>query len=581
MTQQLDATFTLIDTFDEATEFMSWLGERHASIIAVDTETTGLRYWEDTIRTIQVGDAHRGWVMRMDRWGGLFDEFMQRYDGSVAMHNAKFDLEFLKVAGWEFEPHRIEDTRTLAHLERSDLRSGLKPVADRIVGPWASAGQKILDKYKHAHGWDWATVPVDLQAYWSYGALDTVLTARIYEELAPVIKRRHAEEYDIEIQVLFVLMEMEMKGIKVDLEYASSKQKQLLDWAGECRDWAYNKYGIDNLTSGAQVIDELKLGGWEPTVFTPTGKASSAKDVMESIDHPLAKAHVAVKHSEKMANTYFENFASWSNEDGYVHCKINPIGARTGRMSVSEPNLQNLPRTQLIRGAFIPSEGNKLLLIDYDQMEVRLAAHFSGDKNLNRLIETSDDIHTTAAQMLYDLGDELPTKAQRQLTKNTTYGVIYGGGAQALSNAAGVDIDESRRFISMYKSMFPGIPRLQKKLEKEAAGNVVDGLTYVTSSSGRRHYAHMDKAYRFINYKIQGEGAHVLKKKLVELDNAGFGEYMVVPIHDEVASDVPADDAEEIAKEMCAVMTDHGYSTTLTVASSIVERWGDKYAEAS
>jgi DNA polymerase I len=582
VTQRLDASFTLVETINEANDFVHWLGEARDSIIAVDTETTGFKWWDDTIRTIQVGDAHHGWVFRTDRWGGLFDEFHRRYNGQIAMHNAKFDLAFLKVAGWDFPMYRIEDTRTMVHLDRSDLRSGLKPASDRLIGAWASRGQKQLDQYKRAHGWDWSTVPVDLQAYWAYGALDTVLTARIFELLKGQTMGRYRAVYDVEIQCLEVLMNMEMHGARVDLEYASKKSDELRAWAKQMREWAREKYGIENLTSGPQTMAWLiDHAGFVPTELTDGGNPSTKKEVMELIDHPLADAHTRTKHAEKMANTYFENFHEWSDDDGLIHCKINPIGARTGRMSVSEPSLQNLPRSALIRGAFVPSDGNKLVLCDYDQMEVRLAGHFTQDAGLIKLINESDDIHTDAAAMLYDCDPSEVTKYQRQLTKNTTYGTIYGGGAAALANAAKIPMEEAATFSRMYKAMFPGIPRLQKRLADEARATNKNGIVYLTSPSGRRHYCEEDKAYKLINYLIQGEGAEVLKRKLVALDAAGLGEYMVVPVHDEVMFDVPADLAEDVMHEACRVMRSDDYSVPLTVDGVVVDRWGDKYKKTA
>lgn len=576
-----DITLTLIDSFEEAEAFMRWLGETRDSAIAVDTETEGFHWWRDRIRLVQIGDARHGWAMRWDRWSGLVQEFLRRYDGRIVMHNFKFDSEFLIHYGMDLPMHRIDDTRTMAHLVDPARATGLKPLSDELLWKGASAGQDRLHKFMRSHKWDWRNVPYDLTEYWAYAALDTVLTAAIHRELEPSLRPRTAL-YDVEMAAQIALMKMEMKGARIDLQYVEQKGKELRDWADQTRAWARDNYGLVNgkpfnLGSNDQVTRLLQDDGWEPKEFTNGGKPKFTKEIAATLDHPLAKLVVQVKHAEKMASAYFDNFIATADGDR-LHPKINPIGARTGRMSVTDPALQTLPRDALVRDAFVPGEGNRLVLIDYDQMEVRIMAHFDPSGELADAVLNQDDIHTYTAAQIYGVDESKVEKRQRQITKNAVYAILYGAGINKFSETAGIPVKEGKAFMERYNATYPGVPQFKAELEQLARDRLENGWTWVETPRGRLQRTEIDKSYKLLNYLIQGSGADVLKHKLAELDAAGFDEYMVLPVHDEIMFDVPAEDADELMHEAMKVMTDHEWKVPLTVDGVIVDRWGRKYS---
>lgn len=571
-----DVTLTLVETFDEACQLMTWLGERREGVIAVDTETAGFDWWRDELRLVQVGDAHHGWAMRWDRWSGLFEEVVRRYDGTIAMHNFKFDSEFIQHNGIALPMHRIDDTRTLAHLVDPHRLTGLKPVADALLGPGMSTGQDRLSKFFKAHKWNWRDVPYDLAEYWVYAATDTVLTALIHDKLDRQLDQAGRRGlYDVEMAAQIALMKMEVKGSRIDLEYARAKGEELRRWAASVRDWTQEHYGI-NLGSNAQLIEVLMRDGWEPKEWTPTGKPKFTKEIAEHVDHPLAQLQTKMKHGEKMASAYFDNFLEGVDGD-ILHPSINPLGARTGRMSMTRPALQTLPRDALVRDAFVPREGNRLVLIDYDAMEVKLTAHFDETGQLAHAVVTSPDFHKHTASLVYGVPEDQVTKTQRQIAKNGIYTVIYGGGVGRLAETVGVPVSEAKTFMDGMRAAYPGVFAWKQELEREAGRNMVDGFAEVTTPRGRRQRAPREQSYKLANYMIQGSGADVLKTKLAELDLAGFDEYMILPVHDEVVFDVPADIAEDVMHEAEAIMTDDRWRIPLTVAGTIVDRWGDKY----
>lgn len=570
----------LVDSFEEAQAFISWLGERRP-VLAVDTETQGLNWWEHRIRLCQVGDSKTGWAFEWDRWSGLLLEALARYDGPVAMHNFKFDTAMFIAHGVDIRVSRIDDTRTMAHLIEPEKLTGLKSVSERWVDAQAaSAGQAVLAQAFKEKRWDWSTVPIDFQPYWAYGALDTVLTARVWEIAKPMIDQAYRGIYDLEMAAQAAILDMELRGARIDLDYCVTKRSELLRWSASMRDWALETYGVQNLTSGQQVAKRMIEDGWEPTELTASGQPSTKKEVLAQVDHPLAKALLDVRHAEKMAEAYFTNLVDLADGD-VVHAKINPIGARTGRMSVTDPALQTLPRDHLVRDAFIPREGNRLILIDYDQMELRLMAHFADELAMQEIILSGEDIHNVTAQRIYGLETPTPTKKQRQITKNAGYAKIYGAGASTFAATAEITEQEALDFLIKYDQAFPGVRQFQRKLEAQAwREHGRTGQMCAWSPYGRRHPVDTQHVYKLTNYLIQGTGADVLKEKIVALDDAGLGQYMILPVHDELVFDVPAEDAEEVLAEAKAIMTEtERFRVPLTVDGQIVDRWGEKYRE--
>ncbi len=574
------AKLTYIETFDEANQMMSWLGERREGTIAFDTETSGLQPWKDKIRLAQFGDAETGWALRFDRWSGLVEDIFNNYTGRIAMHNFKFDTQFLIKSDIHPRVNSIDDTRTMAHLIDPHRPTGLKPLCDAYFGPGMSASQKDLSAIIKSNGWDWATIPYDCPEYWQYGALDTVLTARLYDRLEDEMGQ-HRGLYDVEMSAQIALMNMELRGFKADVAYCKEKSSELAEYVSEVRSWAATEYGDDfNMTSPQQLAEALKADGWTPTEFTPTGKPSVAKGVLEKIDHPLAKAVVSMKHAEKVIKAYFSNIVDNVDDDGYVHASINPLAAITGRMSVSNPALQQIPREALVRNAFTASEGNKLVLIDYDQMELRIAASLSRDVGLMEDIATQEDIHTHAGCKIF--GVDQITKQQRQITKNAVYATLFAGGPKVLAETAGISLKEAKEFMWAYNDLYPGLKQFQKQLESRASENrMSNGRVFAQTAFGRIQPCWPDASYKLINYVIQGTGADILKMKIAELVAAGFGEFLVLPVHDEIIFDVPEDIAEDVlrdAKDVMTVDNEECLPVPLTVDGSIVDRWGENYA---
>lgn len=567
-----DVTLNLVECVDDAAELMRWLGERR-HILAFDTETEGLHFWRQNCRLAQFGDAHTGWAIPFDRWSGVVEEVFRRYEGRITGHNVRFDSRFMDHHGIDVGLNRMDDTMLKANALWPNRRLALKNLADDLIDPGSSVGQAALDEAMTKGGWSWATVPIDLPQYWGYGAMDTVLAARLDELMDPMIDQEGLRDvYELECAVSNVLFGMETRGARIDVAYCEQKYDELTTYAQALREWCITNYGVSP-GSKTEVIGALQQAGFVFTKKTATGYALD-EAVLKGIDHPLATAVHNVRKAVKIANTYFRNFVELQ-QNGLLHCSVRQVGAKTGRMSITEPALQTLPAdNSIVRKAFIPSFGNKLVSIDYAQVEMRIFAHFAREEEMLKRIAAGIDLHTAVAQVIF--GTDTPTVAQRRVTKNANFAKVYGAGAAKFAVTAGITEEEGIAFYETYDSTFPGVKEFQQLVIDTARQRYVEeGRAYVRAPSGRLHFADMDTLYKLCNYLIQGTAADVLKRKLVALDMAGFGSEMLLPVHDEVLFDFPEFDIEAHTQDAVRIMEDlDSFSVPLTVeASPPMDSW--------
>lgn len=577
----------LVDSFEEAGRFKRWFSERasRGTPLGVDTETGGLEWWKQPTRLVQVGDLEDGWAIPFeDGWPALVKEVLNGYDDSeVVMHNAKFDCHFLMNAGIHIPPHVLHDTMIMSHLIDPETSNSLKSVSAREVSPLAASAQSVLGDAMKEQKWGWDTVPTDFGPYWQYGALDPVLTAQVFSRYREKILRDFSQIYDIEMGVLQVLLGMERRGSLVDLDYCDTKLRQLQEYAADLEERALNEFGVKNVNSTDQLSRALQLSGVELTERTPSGRWSMGEDVLKKIEHPLAQIALNVRKSKKLAGSYFSNFLSMHN-NGFLHAGIRQVGARTGRMSVTEPALQTLPRGPVVRNAFIPrSEENKLVLADFDQMELRVFAHFADEEGMIKAVHEGVDLHDYVCRILYDIPEEESVKGtkERDVTKGVNFAKVYVAGAQTFADTAGIPLDEAKGILARYDREFPRVRQFQQevgRLAQTRAADAEDGRAYVTTPFGRRHPCDPNAAYKLVNYLVQGTCADILKVKLIELSNAGLDDFMLLPVHDEVVFDVPDAEVDDVRHTIEETMSENQrFRVPLSVGVDVVNRWGAKY----
>jgi DNA polymerase-1 len=370
---------------------------------------------------------------------------------------------------------------------------------------------------------------------------------------------------------------MERRGIRVDLEYCRRSIEALKGTEADLAARAEYEWGVKRLGSDQQVINRLKQDGVVFTRFTEKGRESLDEEALELINHPLAALVKEYRHARKIAGTYFENYIELADGD-LLHPSVNQLGAKTGRMSVSRPSMQNLERSALVRDAFIAREDHVLLLVDYDTIEYRLFAHYAGMTEILEAARAGVDMHTRTAQQIYQ--KEEISKDERSLTKNATYAKLYGAGAPQFSRTAKVSETQGTAFYNAYEATFPEVVNFHRKLEDLALRRKAeDGEPWIRTNYGRRlSLMPGGGEYMLVNYLIQGTAADVLKDAMVQLDLAGLSKYLLLPVHDELVFDIPRSEIDELEPEIIETMTfKDRFACPLTVDAKRVDRWGDKY----
>ena len=581
----------LVETLSDANEFMAWVQQDH-EILALDLETSGLDRRDPgaRIRLAQLGSYDQGWAVPWDRWSGVFLEALGTWKGPIAGQNIiAFDIPWLhQFTDWRAPYDRIHDTMIMAQLCEPHLPAGLKSVADRHIDRKASTGQKLLDNAMKLNNWGWDTVPTDYQLYWVYGCIDTIITAHVWRHFRADLE--YPEAYSLEMNARRVVSEMEDNGVRIDMPYCEEQMTKLHRYAEDSKNWGIENWGV-NIMSNPQVIDlfQNRLGA-NITRINASGGPSVDKIQRETFltdDNPqvrqAAQFITDVKNAKKKADSYFKNFLKFQH-DGILHAQFRTLGARTGRMSSTEPALQTIGKEDaVLRDAFLPHEGQVLLSCDYSQIELRLMCHFSGDQALAEAFRNAD---ATGGDFFVEMGKSIykdPTfhkkDPRRNLIKTFIYAFLYGAGLKKMAVSAGVTEEEMRAFVTSLTETYPGIPEFQKRIiqtgdQRERS----DGQGYIITPFNRKIPCDPGQSRTLVNYLLQGHAAEILKDALVKMDAAGLTQYLLLPIHDEVIASVPPDRYDEIAQEIGDLMSIRGKYAVDLIAEpeGPFNRWGDK-----
>jgi DNA polymerase-1 len=424
---------------------------------------------------------------------------------------------------------------------------------------------------------------------------DALILARLRAPLEQALDEVGAADLnrDIEQPLVRVLARMEVVGIRVDGDVLRDITTGL---AEECRsleatiqDLAGTPFKVNSVPQLRAVLYETL--GLTPVRKTKTGYSTDAR-TLEQLrgQHPIIEALLRYREVEKLRSTYGESLAAEVADDGRIHATFRQTVARTGRLSSDRPNLHNIPvRTEegrRFREAFVPSEGRRLLVADYDQIELRAIAHLSGDPGLTAAFAAGQDIHRTVAARVFGIDPSDVTVAHRSTAKMVSYGLAYGMEAYGLSQRLGVPVEEAADILAAY---FEGFPYVRDYMERTVAEARLAGHT-VTVFGRRRplpdlvstnYQVRLAAERQAMNAGIQGLAADLFKLALIRLDrgleDGGFASDLVLQVHDEVLLDVEPDEADAVAELTETAMIG---AADLSVPLVVEMSWGSSWAEA-
>ncbi|MFI8084325.1 DNA polymerase [Kitasatospora sp. NPDC086009] len=586
--------------------FRLWVHDQAArgGVVAVDTETSGLDTFSPTyrLRTVQFGDAVTAWVLPVEIGRALLEaaRWALRVLPSLTIHNAPFDLLVLdRHAGVPLEElgPKVSDSRVYAHLcdprqpQEGGVGLGLKPLSGAYVDPSAPDTQGDLTAIFNHMGLTKATgfAKIDIwhPTYLLYAGLDVILGARLLPKLQSKLREYGISQrlVDFEHRVMLLCARMERRGMRVDVDYVRGLVGRLEEEAGRQSAIA-SRYGVASVNATAQVSAALLGMGETLTERTPSGALKVDKAILLDLadldgqwqpretrtPNPLADAVLRSKRAGKWKSSYGVALRDGLDANGRSHCKINSLQARTARMSISNPPLQQLPSGDwTIRRALMADEGHRIISVDYSAVEMRVLAALADEVTMKRAIAQGRDLHDFTAELIW--GAKF-TKHHRKIGKGVGFGKVYGGGALTLSRQTGAPLPEVKTAIAAYDRVYPGIKRYSRQLQRDAraAGYVV------WTPAGRRLPLDRDRVYAATNYAVQSTARDVLCQALLDLDEAGLTEYLLLPVHDELVASAPELEAEEVAREIGKIMSMDFMGVPLDTDPDVGGRsWGSLY----
>jgi DNA polymerase-1 len=385
--------------------------------------------------------------------------------------------------------------------------------------------------------------------------------------LVPKLRRRIKEDsleqvYDgMEMPLVEILYDIEMAGMKVDVEalrtFSRNVNEELEKLSKRIFKIAGREFNIASPKQVGEVLAELNI---ETGKKTATGQISTSKDILAELAHSYDIAQYIIDYREldKLKSTYSDSLPEQIAGDGRIHGTLNQTVTATGRLSSTDPNLQNIPvRTELgqkIRAAFVAEKGHKLISADYSQLELRILAHITRDKVMLEAYKNDEDIHSKTAQLVFGAKTDAELKEKRRLAKIVNFGIAYAVEAFGLSQRVGISRAEAREVIDNYYKTYKGIKKFMETTPEEAREN-----GFVTSLCGRRRYfpsisdrnfAVRSRAEReAINMPIQGSASDIVKIAMIRVEKALRSEKMktkmIMQVHDELLFESPDDEVEK------------------------------------
>ena len=596
--------YRLVATEKEFEEFLAEL--KKTDFFAIDTETTSVHAVDCELVGLSFSwEAGKGWYLALrSNKGDTLDPdttlealrpILEDPEIGKCGQNIKYDLIVLRQAGIELQGVSF-DTMIASYLLAPERRSqAMDALARDLLKLQTIPISDLIGKGKKQV----TMLEVELDKVAEYAGEDADITWRLYELLAPKLEAEGLKKLfdELEMPLLSVLADMENAGVALDLDRLEQTRVSLSakveELKAEIHRDAGREFNIDSPKQLSEILfDEMNLRVVKKTKTGRSTDASVLETLAAETAHPLPGLILKYRGVNKLLGTYVAPLPGLiSKKTGRVHASFHQAVAATGRLSSSDPNLQNIPvRTEQgrqIRAAFVPGgPGRSLITADYSQIELRVLAHLCEDKGLREAFNADQDIHTFVAAQIEGVEQEQVTREQRSRAKAVNFGIIYGQGAFGLARGLGISRAEAARFIDEYKERYPGIPQFMETCVNEAEKN-----GYVTTMLGRRRpISEIHSSNRnlralgerlAINTVVQGSAADMIKQAMINLHERIAREeldmQLLIQVHDELVLDAPEDRVEDYSEIVRAEMAG---AIELKVPVKVDVAWGRNWLES-
>ena len=568
------------ETVLDADRFDQWLARlADAQLFAFDTETTGLDYMQAELVgvsfAVEPGEAayvplthsYPGAPSQLDRDTvvAALKPLLEDPDRPKVGQNLKYDMSVLARYGVELRGVRFDTMLESYVVDSTATRHDMDALALKYLGHSTIHFEDIAGKGANQLTFD----QIGLEEAGPYAAEDADVTLRLHHHLwarlegEPSLQRLFDE---IEMPLVPVLSAMERCGVRVDVDMLRVQSTELatrmLEIEAEAHEVAGSRFNLGSPKQiQAMLYDELKL---PVRAKTPKGQPSTAESVLQELSHEYELPRLILEHRafSKLKSTYTDSLPACVNpRTGRVHTSYHQAVASTGRLSSSDPNLQNIPiRTEegrRIRKAFVPHDGARMVAADYSQIELRIMAHLSGDAGLRAAFASGLDVHRATAAEVFGVSTEAVSAEQRRRAKAINFGLIYGMSAFGLGRQLGIPRSEAQAYVERYFARYPGAKTFMEETRASARDR-----GYVETVFGRRLYLPEIKSRNVqrrqyaertaINAPMQGTAADIIKRAMVRIhrwladSRASIRQNirMIMQVHDELVFEVAEDDLD-------------------------------------
>ncbi|NNG80876.1 DNA polymerase I [Acinetobacter sp. ANC 5378] len=482
-------------------------------------------------------------------------------------HHLKYDAHILQNHGIELQGWYFDTMLASYVLNSVATRHGMDDVARLYLSHLTTTFEQIAGKGVKQKTFN----QIDIETAAHYAAEDAHVTYRLYEVLSKklqAIPELNNILLNIEMPVARVLTIMEENGIELDLKFLDQLSVEfsntIQNLENQITELAGQSFNVSSPKQVGEVLfDKLGLKGGKKTA---TGQYSTSESILEKIDHPITALILEYRGLSKLKSTYTDGLQKQANNDsGRVHTSYHQALTATGRLSSTDPNLQNIPvREEIgrqIRKAFIAPEGRVLLAADYSQIELRLMAHLSQDEALVDAFEHGQDVHRRTAAEVLGIALEDVTNDQRRQAKAVNFGLLYGMSEFGLIRQLGFTRQESQDYIKQYFHRYPGIYEYMQRtrqvaLEQGFVETILGRRLYTPDIDARNMMVRKGAERAAINAPLQGSAADIIKMAMIEVDKMLPKDQakMLLQVHDELVFEVDADIADELAPKLAEVM---------------------------
>jgi DNA polymerase-1 len=597
-----DTDYEAVRTSDQLEAMIAAIEE--AGSFAFDTETTSL----DPVRADLVGLSFatapgKAWYVPVGHQDGpqlplesvlpRVRSLLESTDISKCAHNANFDATVLASHGIECRNLDF-DTMIAGHLlGKSGQGLGLKNMSLDVLGVEMTPITQLIGTGRKQVTFD----KVGIEQATVYAAADADITGRLRGSFEGQLSNHGFTDLlnEVEMPLVPVLVDMQRNGVKVEGGVLHEMSRDLNDQLNEVQQQIFQSIGHSVNINSPKALSDVLFNelGLPRTKRTKTGYSTDA-NALEGLRglHPVVDGILDYRQVSKLKSTYVDSLPEMINPDtGRIHTKYNQTGSATGRVSSSDPNLQNIPvRTELgrnVRRAFVADGAPDWVLFsaDYSQIELRVLAHLSQDPDLLEAFRRGEDIHSSTGSLMFEVPINEVNSDMRRIAKVLNFGVIYGLSPHGISQQTGFSREEGAKFIESYFSNYPGVSQYIENVKDQAHAN-----QYVETVSHRRRYLPDINASNFnvrgaaermaINMPIQGTAADIMKLAMIRvhdrLQRENLRSKMLLQVHDELVFEVPRDELNDIQKlvydEMPAALE---LDVTLKVDTKWATTWGD------